>query len=147
LLVRPAPSTAVAPTSPGAIRARPPILSGLIAGTGRLLHRDEHREATMSLSATEVNQEPPRGHVRVVYLGPVAPHWEVDSRYGDRAVVEAFRERALARLVLLPPHDPQFRRNRERVVRDAERENLLLEWDLGLPEEESAAADGPAIDV
>jgi len=101
----------------------------------------------MSLSATEVNQEPPRGHVRVVYLGPVAPHWEVDSRYGDRAVVEAFRERALARLVLLPPHDPQFRRNRERVVRDAERENLLLEWDLGLPEEETAAADGAAADI
>jgi hypothetical protein len=41
----------------------------------------------------------------------------------------------LARLVLLPPHDPQFRRNRERVVRDAERENLSLEWDLGFPEE------------
>ena len=31
-----------------------------------------------------------------------------------------------ARLLLLPPHDPQFRRNRERVVRDAERENLFV---------------------
>ena len=79
--------------------------------------------------------EPPRGHVRVVYLGPVAPHWEVESEFGDRAVIEAFRERALARLLLLPPHDPQFRRNRERVARDAERENLILEWDLGYPEE------------
>jgi hypothetical protein len=59
--------------------------------------------------------EPPRAHARVVYLGPVAPHW---------------------RLVLLPPHDPQFRRNRERVIRDAERENILLEWDLGLPEDD-----------
>jgi hypothetical protein len=38
-------------------------------------------------------------------------------------------------LLLLPPHDPQFRRNRERVIRDAERENLLLDWDLGVPEE------------
>ena len=37
----------------------------------------------------------------------------------------------MARLVLLPPHDPQFRRNRERVVRDAERELILLDWDLG----------------
>jgi hypothetical protein len=46
----------------------------------------------------------------------------------------------LARLVLLPPHDPQFRRNRERIVRDAERENLILEWDLGMPEEEIEAA-------
>jgi len=40
-----------------------------------------------------------------------------------------------ARLQLVPPHDPQFRRNRERVVRDAERENILLDWDLGLPED------------
>ncbi len=83
--------------------------------------------------------EPPRGHVRVVYLGPVAPHWEVQSDFGDRPIIEEFRARALARLELLPPHDPQFRRNRERVVRDAERENLLLEWDLGIPEEESEA--------
>jgi hypothetical protein len=80
--------------------------------------------------------EPPRAHVRVVYLGPVAPHWDVTSEFGDRAIVEAFRDRTMARLLLLPPHDPQFRRNRERVVRDAERENLLLDWDLGLPEDE-----------
>lgn len=78
---------------------------------------------------------PPVGHVRVVYLGPVAPHWEVQSDFGDPETIDAFRDRALARLVLLPPHDPQFRRNRERVVRDAERENLTLEWDLGFPEE------------
>jgi hypothetical protein len=83
-------------------------------------------------------QAPPRGHVRVVYLGPVAPHWRVDSDFGDRSVIEEIRQRILARLLLLPPHDPQFRRNRERVVRDAERENLILEWDLGLPEGESA---------
>ena len=64
----------------------------------------------------------PIGHVRVVYLGPVAPHWEVQSDYGPPEVIDQFRERVLARLVLLPPHDPQFRRNSERVVRDAERE-------------------------
>lgn len=93
----------------------------------------------MTMSTAEEPLEPPKGHVRVVYLGPVAPHWEVESEFGDRQAIEAFRERALARLVLLPPHDPQFRRNRERVVRDAERENLILEWDLGLPEEEEAA--------
>ncbi len=81
----------------------------------------------------------PVGHVRVVYLGPVAPHWEVQSDYGDPEMIDAFRERVLARLVLLPPHDPQFRRNRERVVRDAERENLALEWDLGFPEEGDGA--------
>jgi hypothetical protein len=47
----------------------------------------------------------------------------------------------MARLVLLPPHDPQYRRNRERVIRDAERENIELEWDLGVPEEEVVAAE------
>jgi hypothetical protein len=66
----------------------------------------------------------------------VAPHWELQSDYGDRSLIEEFRQRALARL-LLPPHDPQFRRNRERVIRDAEREGLILDWDLGLPEEDS----------
>lgn len=81
---------------------------------------------------------PPRGHVRVVYLGPVAPHWEVQSEFGDGRLIEDFRQRVLARLVLLPPHDPQFRRNRERVARDAERELLLLDWDLGVPEEDEA---------
>ena len=88
----------------------------------------------------DVTAEPvePVGHVRVVYLGPVAPPWEVQSDFGAPEVIDAFRERVLARLVLLPPHDPQFRRNRERVVRDAERENLTLEWDLGFPEESAA---------
>jgi hypothetical protein len=47
------------------------------------------------------------------------------------------RQRIMARLVLLPPHDPQFRRNRERVARDAERENFLLEWDLGTPDDQA----------
>jgi hypothetical protein len=84
--------------------------------------------------------QPPRGRVRVVYLGPVAPHWEVQSIYGDPSIIEPFRDRTMARLTLLPPHDPQFRRNRERVVRDAERELLELEWDLGIPEEEAAGA-------
>ncbi|HYA45606.1 MAG TPA: hypothetical protein VED59_08360 [Acidimicrobiales bacterium] len=85
---------------------------------------------------------PPRGHVRVVYLGPVAPHWRVDSEFGERNLIEEFRQRILARLLLLPPHDPQFRRNRERIVRDAERENVLLEWDLGVPEGDEDIAGG-----
>ncbi|HWD25079.1 MAG TPA: hypothetical protein VG368_06415 [Acidimicrobiales bacterium] len=97
----------------------------------------------MTQTTPDAPAEPPRGHVRVVYLGPVAPHWEVESEFGDRNVIEGFRERALARLVLLPPHDPQFRRNRERVVRDAERENLILQWDLGMPEEQSAPTVRP----
>ena len=85
-------------------------------------------------------QLPPIGAVRVVYLGPVAPHWEVQSTYGEPEVIDPFRDRTLARLTLLPPHDPQFRRNRERVVRDAERERLEIEWDLGIPEDDEVAS-------
>lgn len=89
---------------------------------------------SMAPDTTDIGA-PPRGHVRVVYLGPVAPHWEVEGT-GDRSAIEEFRTRVLARLLLLPPHDPQFRRNRERIVRDAARENLVLTWDLGFPEDE-----------
>ncbi len=81
-----------------------------------------------------VTAVPPRAHARIVYLGPVSPHWEVYSDYGERSIVEEFRARVLARLVLIQRDDPQFRRNRERVVRDAEREGISIEWDLGLPE-------------
>ena len=88
----------------------------------------------MSISEEALEQVPPQGHVKVVYMGPVAPHWEVHGVFGDGRTVDEFRQRALARLQLLPPHDPQFRRNRERVARDAEREHLILEWDLGYDE-------------
>ncbi len=81
----------------------------------------------------------PRAHARIVYLGPVSPHWEVYGDWGDSKVLDEFRARVLARLVLLPREDPQFRRNRERIVRDAERELISIEWDLGLPV--AAAAD------
>ena len=76
-----------------------------------------------------VSNEPPVASVTVVYLGPVAPHWDVRSDFGDRSVVDEFHRRLNARLMLVPPHDPQFRRNRERVIRDAERENIVLAWD------------------
>jgi|TARA_B110000914_G_scaffold141994_1_gene124312 hypothetical protein len=82
---------------------------------------------------TEVVSAPETG-VRVVYLGPVSPHWEIQGLFGQQSIVDEFRRRTVARLQLLPPHDPQFRRNRERVSRDAERENVHLEWDLGVPE-------------
>ena len=86
-------------------------------------------------TANQPKVESPEGHVRIVYLGPLAPHWEVQGIFGDRGVIDEFRQRALARLQLLPPHDPQFRRNRERVARDAEREALILDWDLGTDDE------------
>lgn len=87
------------------------------------------------MTDVETENVPPVGHVKLVYLGPVAPHWEIRSDFGDRDQIEAFRTRVNARLVLLPPHDPQFRRNRERVNRDAEREHFLIEWDLGYDED------------
>jgi len=83
----------------------------------------------------DVEQEPIR-QATVVYLGPTAPHWEIRTVFGDREVMDSFRNRVNARLMLLPPHDPQFRRNRERVNRDGERELILVEWDLGYPEDE-----------
>jgi len=88
----------------------------------------------------QVEDLPPVGHVRIVYVGPIAPHWDLQSEFGDRPLIEEFRSRAFARLLLLPPHDPQFRRNRERVNRDAQRERLVLEWDLGIDEEETTQA-------
>jgi hypothetical protein len=90
-------------------------------------------------SVTTEPLPPPVGSVKLIYLGPTAPHWEIRSDFGDRAQIDEFRARAHARLMLLPPHDPQFRRNRERVNRDAERENLLIVWDLGYPEDEEYA--------
>ncbi len=95
---------------------------------------------------------PPVAHVTLVYNGPVAPHWEMRVRYGDQKMLDDFWTRVHARLLLLPKHDPQFRRNRERVNRDAERELIICDWDLGEDDAEStstpsamaAPADQPA---
>ncbi len=81
---------------------------------------------------------PPVAGATIVYLGPVSPHWDIRATFGEQKIIDAFRTRVNARLLLLPKHDPQFRRNRERVNRDAERELIHLEWDLG--DEEPAPA-------
>jgi hypothetical protein len=83
-------------------------------------------------SDTQIPQAP-TAHARIVYLGAVSPHWEVYGDYGDQTTLDEFRSRVLARLVLLPRDDPQFRRNMARIVRDAERELISLEWDMGDP--------------
>jgi len=83
----------------------------------------------MSMSDVIEHTEPPIAGVTVMYLGPVAPHWDLRADFGERSVVEHFAARMHARLMLLPPHDPQFKRNRERVKRDAQRENITLAWD------------------
>ncbi|MGI9595757.1 MAG: hypothetical protein ACR2QK_06340 [Acidimicrobiales bacterium] len=81
----------------------------------------------------------PVAHVTLVYNGPVAPHWEMKVRYGDQKMLDDFWTRVNARLLLLPKHDPQFRRNRERVNRDAERELIICDWDLGEDDAESTS--------
>lgn len=91
-----------------------------------------------AMSNVAAEPEAPRAHARIVYLGPVAPHWEVYGDWGERQVLDEFRTRALARLVLLPRDDPQFRRNKERINRDAERELISIEWELGLPTDDDA---------
>lgn len=88
-------------------------------------------DSLSEMSETAVIVEPSRGHARIAYLGPASPHWEVYSEFGDPNLLEEFRARVLARLVLLPRNDPQFRRNQERVNRDAERERITVEWELG----------------
>ena len=91
-----------------------------------------HNELSTPMTDLQTQEnQPPRGSVKMIYTGPVAPHWEMRSSFGDPTVIEEFRARVMARLLLLPKHDPQFRRNKERVARDAERELLTLEWDLG----------------
>jgi hypothetical protein len=99
----------------------------------------------MAIEPEDLEEEiPPQGHVKLVYLGPVSPHWDVHRVFGDAAAIDDFQRRAQARLDLLPPHDPQFRRNRERVNRDAEREHFIIEWDLGYDEEpEDTRIDRP----
>jgi hypothetical protein len=73
----------------------------------------------------------PVAQATITYTGPEAPHWEITSAFGDAEIINGFKHRVNARLMLLPPRDPQFRKNRERVNRDAERELIALEWDLG----------------
>jgi len=88
---------------------------------------------------------PPVAGANIVYLGPVAPHWDIRHTFGEQKMIDGFRVRVNARLLLLPKHDPQFRRNRERVNRDAERELIRLEWDLG--DEEAARYAAPNRDA
>ena len=94
----------------------------------------------MTDTADTEYDEPPAGQATIVYLGSTAPHWDIRADFGEREPMDAFRDRVNARLLLLPPHDPQFRRNRERVNRDAERERIVVVWDLGYSEDEGAGA-------
>jgi len=56
----------------------------------------------MSIEPYELEEVPPQGHVKIVYTGPVAPHWEIHRVFGDQRAIDEFRQRAMARLQLLP---------------------------------------------
>ena len=42
----------------------------------------------MTYTDATATNEPPRGHARIVYLGPASPHWEVYGDYGDPGLLE-----------------------------------------------------------
>ena len=97
----------------------------------------------MTTVEPEEEEQVPIAHATIMYLGPVAPHWELRVNYGDQKLLDDFWTRVSARLLLLPKHDPQFRRNRERVNRDAERELIICDWDLGEDDAETTATAPP----
>jgi len=112
--------------------------------SGQMSPNGKRQRAASLLRMTYVEPTedlPPVAGANIVYLGPVAPHWDIRHTFGEQKMIDAFRVRVNARLLLLPKHDPQFRRNRERVNRDAERELIRLEWDLG--DEEAARYAAP----
>jgi hypothetical protein len=82
---------------------------------------------------------PTIGNARIVYIGHLAPYWEIEIEGDDSTALEAFRERAMARLTMLPPYDPQFRRNNERVTKDAVQSGIALEWDTGIERDAATA--------
>ena len=80
----------------------------------------------MSIEEEELEQLPPQGHVKVVYLGPVAPHWDVHGVFGDGRLIDQFRQRALARLQLLPP--PQAARHAEATRMSVKRRRICRDF-------------------
>jgi len=92
----------------------------------------------MTYTAPEEENLTPVAHATIVFMGPAAPHWEFHKHFGEDKLLDDFWTRVKARLLLLPKHDPQFRRNRERVNRDAERERIVCSWDLGEDDAETS---------
>ena len=44
----------------------------------------------MTDTTEDLEPQPPQGDVKVIYLGPIAPHWEVQSTFGDRDLIDSF---------------------------------------------------------
>lgn len=82
------------------------------------------------------------GKVHIEYLGSTNPHWAVEIIENNDLESKAqevfdFVRRVNARLTYLPIYDPQFRKNHERIMLDAQREGIELSWDLGFTPEDN----------
>ncbi|MHB8262794.1 MAG: hypothetical protein ACYDGY_03460 [Acidimicrobiales bacterium] len=86
---------------------------------------------TMDSEGAEVGSPEPVGTATITYTGHLAPYWDIELEGRDQGILDSFRDRVMARLTMLPPYDPQFRRNGERVSKEAEREGIALQWNLG----------------
>ena len=80
-----------------------------------------------------------KGTLRITFVGNSLPHWRYEFVEGDRSLIEELVRRANAVIGLLPPSDPQSRRNRDRVQRDGEREGVTVEW-VGVLDDTSVRA-------
>ncbi len=86
---------------------------------------------TMDSENMEDGSPEPVGTATITYTGHLVPYWDIELDGRDQRILESFRDRAMARLTMLPPYDPQFRRNGDRVSKEAEREGIVLQWNLG----------------
>ena len=75
----------------------------------------------------------PQADAQAIPAGARVPAYRCAMHHGYAWV--ALEDPLLSLPDIPEAHDPQFRRNRERVARDAEREHLILEWDLVYEEE------------
>ena len=50
----------------------------------------------------------PIGNLTIVYLGPVAPHWEIHTGFGDPQLLEDFKTRALFWIGIVNSPDKEF---------------------------------------
>ena len=78
-------------------------------------------EPAMAMEPEELEGDTAAGHVKVVYTGPVAPHWEIHRVFGDQHSIDEFRQRrhgapaAAAGLRPAVPPQPRTRRARRRT--------------------------------
>ena len=71
----------------------------------------------MGIEPYELEEIPPQGHVKFVYTGPVAPHWEIHRAFGTSVRSTSSASARWRASQLLPVYDPQFRRNRRARLR------------------------------